>query len=170
MDNSASAVQFVAICNFHTTKFMSEACCVSVFRTGQCGCGRWTVTVVGCTVWRMAPTTPTPWAPSPAPGRTLKDTEGKEWVSVTMWMNLIFVSRMKASFVVSGSQDCTLKVWDLPADLSTTGGDLHHLTPRATEKAHDKVRAQNSTHSSRRREEQHLNILQNTISSALILH
>nr|XP_040048023.1 transducin beta-like protein 3 [Gasterosteus aculeatus aculeatus] len=50
----------------------------------------------------------------------------------------ITCSRMKASFVVSGSQDCTLKVWDLPADLSTTGGDLHHLTPRATEKAHDK--------------------------------
>ncbi|XP_037333317.2 transducin beta-like protein 3 [Pungitius pungitius] len=50
----------------------------------------------------------------------------------------ITCSRMKASFVVSGSQDCTLKVWDLPADLSTTSGDLHRLTPRATEKAHDK--------------------------------
>ncbi|XP_059204827.1 transducin beta-like protein 3 [Centropristis striata] len=51
----------------------------------------------------------------------------------------ISCSRMKASFVVSGSQDCTLKVWDLPADLSTTGeDDMHQLTPRATEKAHDK--------------------------------
>uniref|UniRef100_A0A8C3AKX4 Transducin beta like 3 n=1 Tax=Cyclopterus lumpus TaxID=8103 RepID=A0A8C3AKX4_CYCLU len=38
----------------------------------------------------------------------------------------------------SGSQDCTLKVWDLPADLSTTGADMHQLTPRTTEKAHDK--------------------------------
>jgi len=62
-----------------------------------------------------------------------------------------FVSRMKTSFIVSGSQDCTLKVWDLPADLSTTGADIHQLTPRTTEKAHDKVRAQHSTHSSGRR-------------------
>lgn len=46
---------------------------------------------------------------------------------------------MKASFVVSGSQDFTVKVWDLPADLSSTGTDVHQLTARATEKAHDKV-------------------------------
>lgn len=50
----------------------------------------------------------------------------------------ITCSRMKTSFIVSGSQDCTLKVWDLPADLSTTGADIHQLTPRTTEKAHDK--------------------------------
>ncbi|XP_034566858.1 transducin beta-like protein 3 [Notolabrus celidotus] len=50
----------------------------------------------------------------------------------------ITCSRMKASFVVSGSQDCTVKVWDLPADLSTTGAEIHQLTARATEKAHDK--------------------------------
>ncbi|KAA8585048.1 hypothetical protein FQN60_003742 [Etheostoma spectabile] len=50
----------------------------------------------------------------------------------------ITCSRMKASFIVSGSQDCTVKVWDLPADLSTTGAGVHQLTPRATEKAHDK--------------------------------
>lgn len=50
------------------------------------------------------------------------------------------MSRMKASFIVSGSQDCTVKVWDLPADLSTTGGDIHQLTAHSTEKAHDKVR------------------------------
>uniref|UniRef100_A0A8C3ANG6 Transducin beta like 3 n=1 Tax=Cyclopterus lumpus TaxID=8103 RepID=A0A8C3ANG6_CYCLU len=43
-----------------------------------------------------------------------------------------------SSFIASGSQDCTLKVWDLPADLSTTGADMHQLTPRTTEKAHDK--------------------------------
>ncbi|KAJ4931957.1 hypothetical protein JOQ06_010393 [Pogonophryne albipinna] len=50
----------------------------------------------------------------------------------------ITCSRMKASFVVSGSQDCTVKVWDLPADLSTAGAEIQQLTPRATEKAHDK--------------------------------
>ncbi|KAM3598149.1 uncharacterized protein V6R79_014238 [Siganus canaliculatus] len=50
----------------------------------------------------------------------------------------IACSRMKASFLVSGSQDCTVKVWDLPADLTTTGVDIHELAPRSTEKAHDK--------------------------------
>uniref|UniRef100_A0A8C4EUH6 Transducin beta like 3 n=1 Tax=Dicentrarchus labrax TaxID=13489 RepID=A0A8C4EUH6_DICLA len=50
----------------------------------------------------------------------------------------VFVSRLKASFLVSGSQDCTVKVWDLPPDLSVTGADIHQLTPRTTEKAHDK--------------------------------
>ncbi|KAM7372061.1 hypothetical protein PAMP_009256 [Pampus punctatissimus] len=50
----------------------------------------------------------------------------------------ITCSRMTASFIVSGSQDCTVKVWDLPADFSTTGEDIHQLTARATEKAHDK--------------------------------
>ncbi|XP_034047308.1 transducin beta-like protein 3 [Thalassophryne amazonica] len=47
-------------------------------------------------------------------------------------------SRMKPSFLVSGSQDCTVKVWDLPADLSIAGLKTHHLTARTTEKAHDK--------------------------------
>ncbi|XP_077388814.1 transducin beta-like protein 3 isoform X1 [Festucalex cinctus] len=50
----------------------------------------------------------------------------------------ISCSRLKTSFFVSGSQDYTVKVWDLPADLSTTGTDLHQLAARATEKAHDK--------------------------------
>lgn len=49
----------------------------------------------------------------------------------------IACSRMKASFVVTGSQDCTVKVWDLPADFSAAGG-IHQLTTRTTEKAHDK--------------------------------
>uniref|UniRef100_A0AAX7VDU2 U3 small nucleolar RNA-associated protein 13 C-terminal domain-containing protein n=1 Tax=Astatotilapia calliptera TaxID=8154 RepID=A0AAX7VDU2_ASTCA len=49
----------------------------------------------------------------------------------------ISCSRMKASFVATGSQDCTVKVWDLPADCSAEGG-IHQLTARATEKAHDK--------------------------------
>ncbi|XP_061702886.1 transducin beta-like protein 3 [Syngnathoides biaculeatus] len=50
----------------------------------------------------------------------------------------ISCSRMKTSFVVSGSQDCTIKVWDLPPDLLAAGTELHQLTARATEKAHDK--------------------------------
>uniref|UniRef100_A0A8C7Z0J4 Transducin beta like 3 n=1 Tax=Oryzias sinensis TaxID=183150 RepID=A0A8C7Z0J4_9TELE len=48
----------------------------------------------------------------------------------------ISCSRMKASFVATGSQDCTVKVWDLPPDLSSE--DICQLTPRTTEKAHDK--------------------------------
>uniref|UniRef100_A0A3Q3BNA9 Transducin beta like 3 n=1 Tax=Kryptolebias marmoratus TaxID=37003 RepID=A0A3Q3BNA9_KRYMA len=50
----------------------------------------------------------------------------------------ISCSRMKASFIVTGSQDCTLKVWDLPEELSATGTEIHQLRPRTTEKAHDK--------------------------------
>ncbi|KAK2833523.1 hypothetical protein Q5P01_017412 [Channa striata] len=50
----------------------------------------------------------------------------------------ISCSRMKASFIVSGSQDCTVKVWDLPADLSTAETGIHQLMARSTEKAHDK--------------------------------
>ncbi|XP_047427824.1 transducin beta-like protein 3 [Mugil cephalus] len=50
----------------------------------------------------------------------------------------ITCSRVKASFIVTGSQDCTVKVWDLPADLFTTEADIHQLTARTTEKAHDK--------------------------------
>ncbi|MEQ2189558.1 hypothetical protein GOODEAATRI_026499, partial [Goodea atripinnis] len=48
----------------------------------------------------------------------------------------ISCSRMKASFVVTGSQDCTVKVWDLPAEFP--GAEIHQLSPRTTEKAHDK--------------------------------
>nr|XP_054606507.1 transducin beta-like protein 3 [Nothobranchius furzeri] len=47
-------------------------------------------------------------------------------------------SRMKASFIVTGSQDCTLKVWDLPAEFSRVATEIHQLRPRSTEKAHDK--------------------------------
>uniref|UniRef100_A0AAX7UBY3 Transducin (beta)-like 3 n=1 Tax=Astatotilapia calliptera TaxID=8154 RepID=A0AAX7UBY3_ASTCA len=36
----------------------------------------------------------------------------------------ISCSRMKASFVATGSQDCTVKVWDLPADCSAEGVSL----------------------------------------------
>ncbi|XP_005808812.1 transducin beta-like protein 3 [Xiphophorus maculatus] len=48
----------------------------------------------------------------------------------------ISCSRMKASFIVTGSQDCTVKVWDLPAEFSSE--EIHQLSPRSTEKAHDK--------------------------------
>lgn len=51
---------------------------------------------------------------------------------------------MKASFVASGSLDCTVKVWDLPADLTAAEESIQQLTPRTTEKAHDKVKRQNS--------------------------
>uniref|UniRef100_A0A673XI20 Transducin beta like 3 n=1 Tax=Salmo trutta TaxID=8032 RepID=A0A673XI20_SALTR len=50
----------------------------------------------------------------------------------------ITCSRMKESFVVSGSQDCTIKVWDLPETIPETDGDMFQLTARVTEKAHDK--------------------------------
>lgn len=56
----------------------------------------------------------------------------------------VCVFRIKASFVVSGSLDCTVKVWDLPADLTAAEDNIHQLTPRTTEKAHDKVLSQNS--------------------------
>ncbi|MGH0130176.1 UNVERIFIED_CONTAM: hypothetical protein FKN15_048954 [Acipenser sinensis] len=50
----------------------------------------------------------------------------------------ISCSRMKQSFVVSGSQDCTIKVWDLPESLATRGGGPEVLHARVTEKGHDK--------------------------------
>uniref|UniRef100_H3BWL6 Transducin beta like 3 n=1 Tax=Tetraodon nigroviridis TaxID=99883 RepID=H3BWL6_TETNG len=58
--------------------------------------------------------------------------------SHTNAVGAVSCSRMKASFVVSGSLDCTVKVWDLPADLTAAEDNIHQLTPRATEKAHDK--------------------------------
>ena len=54
---------------------------------------------------------------------------------------------MKESFLVSGSQDCTVKVWDLPDNITTTTGDLVGLSARVTEKAHDKVFTHSLTHS-----------------------
>lgn len=48
----------------------------------------------------------------------------------------IFCSRFGAGFIVSGSQDCTLKLWSVP---STLGGQaMTSLYPHLTEKAHDK--------------------------------
>ncbi|KAL4659135.1 transducin beta-like protein 3 [Arapaima gigas] len=52
----------------------------------------------------------------------------------------IACSRLKANFLVSGSQDCTIKVWELPENLPARGpdGKLEQFTARFTERAHDK--------------------------------
>ncbi|XP_076852925.1 transducin beta-like protein 3 [Brachyhypopomus gauderio] len=47
-------------------------------------------------------------------------------------------SRLKNSFLVSGSQDCTIKVWDLPETLPDHGSEPARLVARVTEKAHSK--------------------------------
>lgn len=129
-------------------------CCDFVFRTGRYAYGLWTA--VRCAAWPGVPATLMLWAPSPAPGNIPSATPvswhscqhrpvQKRWDLRNELPSLcVFLSRMKASFIVSGSQDCTVKVWDLPADLTTTGADIHQLTARITEKAHDKVRTQNS--------------------------
>ena len=57
----------------------------------------------------------------------------------SVFLSLSLSFRMKESFVVSGSQDCTIKVWDLPETIPETDGDMFQLTARVTEKAHDKV-------------------------------
>ncbi|XP_043945053.1 transducin beta-like protein 3 [Protopterus annectens] len=55
----------------------------------------------------------------------------------------ISCSRMKETFVISGSQDCTVKVWNLPDSFSAKGSIDNSLTfeqlhAHVTEKAHDK--------------------------------
>ncbi|XP_066497692.1 transducin beta-like protein 3 [Hoplias malabaricus] len=47
-------------------------------------------------------------------------------------------SRLKKAFLVSGSQDCTIKIWDLPDVLPDEGEEPVQLTASITEKAHDK--------------------------------
>lgn len=47
-------------------------------------------------------------------------------------------SRLKKVFLVSGSQDCTVKVWDVPESLSDVGSEPAVMSARHTEKAHDK--------------------------------
>lgn len=49
------------------------------------------------------------------------------------------VCRLKKVFLVSGSQDCTIKVWELPDSLPAVGCEPALMTARLTEKAHDKV-------------------------------
>lgn len=48
---------------------------------------------------------------------------------------------MKESFVVTASQDCTIKVWRLPESLSAKvkAAGSESLRAHLTEKAHDKV-------------------------------
>ncbi|TRY98994.1 hypothetical protein DNTS_001252 [Danionella cerebrum] len=53
-------------------------------------------------------------------------------------LGCIACSRLKKVFLVSGSQDCTLKVWDLPETLPNEGCEPAVLTARITEKAHEK--------------------------------
>ncbi|KAI4890463.1 hypothetical protein NFI96_025586 [Prochilodus magdalenae] len=50
----------------------------------------------------------------------------------------ISCSRLKKAFLVSGSQDCTIKIWDLPDELPAVGEEPAQLSARITEKGHDK--------------------------------
>ncbi|KAA0705315.1 Transducin beta-like protein 3 [Triplophysa tibetana] len=50
----------------------------------------------------------------------------------------IACSRMKNILLVSGSQDCTVKVWDVPEALYDAGCEPAVMKARHTEKAHDK--------------------------------
>ncbi|XP_040295657.1 transducin beta-like protein 3 [Bufo bufo] len=60
----------------------------------------------------------------------------------TNGVGAIAFSRLKGSFVVSGSQDCTLKVWTLPESIFKPSKDqtpaLESLYASVTEKGHDK--------------------------------
>ncbi|XP_063047761.1 transducin beta-like protein 3 isoform X2 [Engraulis encrasicolus] len=50
----------------------------------------------------------------------------------------ICCSRLKKAFLVSGSQDSTLKLWDLPETLPSADSEPARLSAQVTEKAHDK--------------------------------
>jgi len=50
-------------------------------------------------------------------------------------VNAVVFSRLSGSFVVSGGQDCTMKLWPVPTEYS---GFMHTLVSKATEHAHDK--------------------------------
>ena len=52
-------------------------------------------------------------------------------------VNTVAFSRLGLSYVVSGSVDCTVKVWPLPEDLGQSEEPVH-LHSQATEHAHDK--------------------------------
>ncbi|KAG8433326.1 hypothetical protein GDO86_017564 [Hymenochirus boettgeri] len=59
----------------------------------------------------------------------------------TSGVGTISCSRMKESFLVSGSQDFTVKVWKLPESISSKqnkGGELETLQASVTEKGHEK--------------------------------
>ncbi|KAG2455705.1 TBL3 protein, partial [Polypterus senegalus] len=92
----------------------------------------WSFTFASCAkdkticIWRMNPNT----------GEVYCVARGCGHVSA---VGSISCSRMKESFVVSGSQDCTIKVWKLPESLwkSSTVESLH---VSVTAKVHDKDR------------------------------
>ena len=48
----------------------------------------------------------------------------------------VYLCRLSASFLTSASEDLTVKIWNLPADMSD--GNVVSLNARLTEKAHDK--------------------------------
>ncbi|CAL8305723.1 unnamed protein product [Merluccius merluccius] len=75
------------------------------------------------------------WRMDEASGQVVCVAQGSSHANA---VGCITFSRMKESFIVSGSQDCTVKVWDLPDNIATTTGDVHGLSARVTEKAHDK--------------------------------
>ncbi|KAL2101183.1 hypothetical protein ACEWY4_002944 [Coilia grayii] len=50
----------------------------------------------------------------------------------------ICCSRLKKAFLVSGSQDSTLKLWELPETLPSADSEPARLSTQLTEKAHDK--------------------------------
>ncbi|XP_006637433.2 transducin beta-like protein 3 [Lepisosteus oculatus] len=76
------------------------------------------------------------WRLSPATGQVCCVAQGLGHVNA---VGSISCSRMKESFVASGSQDYTVKVWELPESLrSKEGGGVEALTARVTEKGHDK--------------------------------
>ena len=63
-------------------------------------------------------------------------------VIVTLFLcsYILMGCRLSSSFCVSGSEDCTLKVWRLPEDLKEDGNrEPVHMKVSFTEKAHDKV-------------------------------
>lgn len=56
-----------------------------------------------------------------------------------LYLSSVLICRLKKILLVSGSQDCTVKVWDVPETLSDAGCEPAVMTACHTEKAHDKV-------------------------------
>ncbi|XP_051571584.1 transducin beta-like protein 3 [Myxocyprinus asiaticus] len=75
------------------------------------------------------------WRMNPESGRVQCVAQGSGHSNA---VGSIACSRLKKVFLVSGSQDCTVKVWDLPDPLPAAGFEPALMTSRLTEKAHDK--------------------------------